>query len=813
MSLPAPRSLRVLVTAVTLALLALAPPSPAADKWIEVTTPHFVVVSNAGKGKARDIGRQFEQIRHVTRLLLPWARRESGRPLIIFALRREKDMKELAPSFWEDGGNGVAGTYASGAGNDYVAIRADVRLRDDLSANPYFFAFWGYASSVIEYSFPGRLPPWYQRGLSDLLANTLVRGKDVHLGRPIPHHLNRLKSVGQISPADLFGANWDSKYLTDDSRRRIFDAHAWVTVHYLLFGDQGAHRPRLDAYTGMLLAGQPPGLARQDAFGDLRTLTDPVAQYAAGRVLPYLAVEADLNLRDKDFPVRDLPPAEFLAYRGAFHVATGRPVEATACIESISEVDPHQVFGTEVEALLLDRNGTPEKALAVYERAIDGGSESYWTHYRRARLLYRRGASKETLAQVVASLRRAVELNPEHARSLAFLARALSDLEPGDGAVVAARQAVSLEPTAVSHRLALTKALWESGQRNGARLEAEAALSMPADHRVRQEAERLARSIRESLAVEGGTTSPPITEPATTAAGAPEGSPVASGDVAPDPAVASRVRAALEPLKGSRTFRVDSPVSRAIADMGRAAVPELLAIIGEAEYGESHLALYAMGAADALALLATDEDLPALAALLADGHLAGARALVKLEGTAVRDALLVPLSKGYVYSDLTAGLSRFQDDPEVRAALVTYLQEFGLSDDFVPGYVAELAGAAGVMEAVPVLTRLVRESRKGGPARRMFASALVALHDPLGVATLVEIFITTTGNGGQDRFERHRVGEALNGVVGESLYVSHRDHSGRPRGNFEEAADEFRGWWDNAASSLHWDEPEQRWAW
>ena len=113
MSIFAPGSVARVVLPTVLALLALASPSHAADKWIEVTTPHFVVLSNAGKGTARDVGKQFEQMHHVVNLLLPWARRESGRPFVIFALRREKDMRALAPRYWEDGRDGVGGLYAS----------------------------------------------------------------------------------------------------------------------------------------------------------------------------------------------------------------------------------------------------------------------------------------------------------------------------------------------------------------------------------------------------------------------------------------------------------------------------------------------------------------------------------------------------------------------------------------------------------------------------------------------------------------------------------------------------------------------------
>src|SRR6266571_3386547 len=142
------------------AVIALAAPSAAGERpWLEVKTPHFVVVANTSERSARDVGGQFEQVRYVFETLWPWARRGGGRPLVVIALRDESDMKALAPQYWERGHDGVAGVTVSGADKDYVALQAGGALPDDLRTNPYYFAYWGYADSVLRAVFQARTRP------------------------------------------------------------------------------------------------------------------------------------------------------------------------------------------------------------------------------------------------------------------------------------------------------------------------------------------------------------------------------------------------------------------------------------------------------------------------------------------------------------------------------------------------------------------------------------------------------------------------------------------------------------------------------
>lgn len=57
-----------------IALLALPVRAADHDKWIEVRSPNFIVVSNGSEGEARKVALQFEQIRQLFRDSLSYTR-------------------------------------------------------------------------------------------------------------------------------------------------------------------------------------------------------------------------------------------------------------------------------------------------------------------------------------------------------------------------------------------------------------------------------------------------------------------------------------------------------------------------------------------------------------------------------------------------------------------------------------------------------------------------------------------------------------------------------------------------------------------
>ena len=468
--------------AAVVAVATLAGSSIAAERpWIEIKTPHFVVVANTGERTAREVGWQFEQVRYVLETLWPWARRTGGRPFVVIALRDSSDMKALAPEYWEKGHDGTAGVSVWGADKDYVALEAGVALPDDLRTNPYYFAYWGYANHALQDAFPRALPMWFVRGISDLFGNTLVRGKEVQVGRLLSHHLRNLNGSVRIPLSELLAADRKSRYFTDDRARETFDAESWLFVHYLVFGDKGVHQAQLNRFAELLRDGRSGDVALREGFGDLSAVDKGFQYYVGRQMYSYSMIKGDLNVKPEGFGVRPLSPAAAAALRAGFHVAMERPREARALIEEARRTEPASALATEAEALLLDHEDKRDEAVAAYGRAAETGSENFYVYYRRASLMWRSGPPKETMVQIAKLLEQATRLNPEHAWAQYSLARALAETDPGERAVAAARKAVSLEPSVASHRLALVQALWTTSQEADARRELQTARALASE--------------------------------------------------------------------------------------------------------------------------------------------------------------------------------------------------------------------------------------------------------------------------------------------------------------------------------------------
>ena len=79
--------------ALTFSAVSLADVATAKDRWYEVTTPHFVVVSNDKEKDVLEVAEQFEQIRSVFQMALPRARTGTMR-LHILAVKNEKSLKQ-----------------------------------------------------------------------------------------------------------------------------------------------------------------------------------------------------------------------------------------------------------------------------------------------------------------------------------------------------------------------------------------------------------------------------------------------------------------------------------------------------------------------------------------------------------------------------------------------------------------------------------------------------------------------------------------------------------------------------------------------
>lgn len=411
--------------------------------WLEVCSPHFTVVSNAGERWAKQVAREFEQIRSVYQKALPRVRVDPAQPIIIMAVKDEEGLKELLPEFWETKDRfRPAGLFRRGPDRHYVALKTNAR-----GENPYHIVYHEYFHLLAELNIPG-VPCWVNEGLAEYWGQTSIRGKRVETGRPSESHIQLLRGE-KLLPLDvLFTVDHSSPYYNQKNKVSIFYAQSWALTHFLMVGDEaGSGREKLGEYLNLVQSDVESLEAARRAFGDLGGLEQEVRSYIHRFSFRGFRMDAPPPIGDGELVVRRLSLAESAARRGDFLVHGGQLERARVLLDRALAEDPDLALSHEAMGFLYFREGDSDQAAKWFEEAVKLDSQSYLAHYFFALSKLRSGGQEAGLEVAERSLRRAMELNtsfaPAYAELAAVYARRSKDL---DQALGIARRAISLEP-------------------------------------------------------------------------------------------------------------------------------------------------------------------------------------------------------------------------------------------------------------------------------------------------------------------------------------------------------------------------------
>lgn len=469
-----------------------------ADTWIEVKSPSFDVVSNAGEGTAQKVAGEFEQVRVAYGKVWPGAHLAQGKPIVVLAVKNEGTLRRWAPGYFETrGGIDVVSGSAFGSDRVYLLLRTDYRPAE-VEVTPSFNLYRAYVTLLLAGSFERRLPLWLSNGLAEVLGNTTVRDREILIGRPVPWEFQRFNRGARLPLQTILDARSDSPLVNKEDERSQFDAQSYVLAHYLLFGDRGAHSAALRHFLELWLAGRAHDQAFAQAFGDVAALEGTLPSYATTRILSYARYQADTRIEARRPPARALAPGEVAGLQAAVHVAMGRPVEAQAAIREARTADARSPASYDAEGLLADRDRDKPRATQAYGQAVELGSTNAYSHYRAAQLAWKPRPDAPALAAVRQRLERAIELNGSFADAYSYLAEVIVQQGDAAAALAPARQAVSLEPGESYHRVALARVLHKLGRAEEARKAAELGLQLARDDGQRSNAERFLSFLSES---------------------------------------------------------------------------------------------------------------------------------------------------------------------------------------------------------------------------------------------------------------------------------------------------------------------------
>lgn len=431
------------IVCVCFVLLALAGPVSLEAKrevWVEVRSPNFIVISNAGEKQARKTAIQFEQIHTLFREWLTVAQGHPSPVIIVFAMKDEKSLSDLLPEYWTKGHMHPAGLFAYRMNQYYAAVNLEAQ-----GTNPFATMYHEYYHSLTLPYFP-ELPTWLAEGLADFFGESQVNGNVATMGMADPALIEELRQ-NRLIPLDvLFHVDGNSPYYNEENKTSVFYAESWALTHYLMVGDKTAHRQMLVDYANALSSGATQDQAAAKAFGDLKKLQGEISRYISKFQFSYFQMKAPDEPRAADIRVRTISDAEEEAYRGGFFAIRRRP-EATQILQNAVNLDPklalaHQNLG--IEEFL---EGNRDSALASISEAVQLDPKNGLTRYLRANLTFFGTGGFPQDSQIEEDLRQSIAANPDFAPANALLGLYLSSRrQNGDEALTFAKKAVTLEP-------------------------------------------------------------------------------------------------------------------------------------------------------------------------------------------------------------------------------------------------------------------------------------------------------------------------------------------------------------------------------
>jgi tetratricopeptide (TPR) repeat protein len=430
--------------------------------WLEVQSPHFVVLTDSNEKQARRISAQFEQMRAVFHKLIPNAASDASSPIVVVALKDKKGFQALEPAaYLAKGQLDLAGLFLSAPDKSYILLRLDAE-----GEHPFATVYHEYTHYMLRKA--EWMPLWLNEGLAEFYQNTDIHEKEVLLGQPSPDNILYLRESRLLPLATLFQVDHSSPYYHDEQKGSVFYAESWALTHYIEVTDSQKNTNRMRDYAQFLIQKEDPVTAAQHAFGDLKQLQKLLDAYVQQGNFGMFKMNSGFAVDASLFSVRPVSKAEADATRADVLVYNGRTKEAEALLETTLHDDPNSALAHETMGFLKFREGDIASARKWYGEAVQLDSHSYLAQYYFAAMSLQTGG-RDHDAAIESSLLASIKMNPAFAPSYDSLAMFYASRdEKLDQAHMLNAQAIQIEPENMSYRMNCSTVLVEAKQFLGA---------------------------------------------------------------------------------------------------------------------------------------------------------------------------------------------------------------------------------------------------------------------------------------------------------------------------------------------------------
>jgi len=397
------------------------------QQWVEVRSPNFSVVTDAGERRGREVAMRFEQMRAAFGTLMTKAKVNLPVPLQIVAFRNTKEMRQVAPLF-HGKPTEVAGLFQGGQDRSFIMLDMSVE-------NPYQVVFHEYAHQLLNGNIQQQFDPWFEEGFAVYFSSIEVDNKQARVGKIPDDEYRILQQLGMMKIADLFKVVQNSStYNENGDHRTTFYAESGMLMHYIY---DNQLMPKVAVYFQLKLDQHVPvETAIQQAFALSPPEFDKALQrYVMSGRYHYYPIPAPPNISPEKYAVSALKPLDSAAVLADIHLHSPDYRErGMSEFEDILKSDPDNAAACRGLGYGYLQKQDFSRAGEYFKRASQLDSKDPRVHYYSALLAYREGGMGRNAdaAEMTKELETAISLDPGFADSYALLA--FAQMTSGDHA-------------------------------------------------------------------------------------------------------------------------------------------------------------------------------------------------------------------------------------------------------------------------------------------------------------------------------------------------------------------------------------------
>ncbi|HEY7911394.1 MAG TPA: tetratricopeptide repeat protein [Blastocatellia bacterium] len=486
-------SLKAILVIACVALFCATSRAAAKDRWINVTTKNFNIVSNASDGETRELALKLEQFHMIFSVIFN-LRDTNPVPVTVMVFKNDDSFTPFKPLRNGKPDRYISGYFQRGDDENIIALNLDANEEHPMSV--IFHEYTHLLTSKSSYDYP----LWLKEGLAELYSTFRVRNKEVTLGMPIASHVYLLRQRKLMPIAEMFGVGHGSPAYNEADKKGIFYAQSWALAHYLMYGDKSARRPQMVEFIKLLVKGLDQQRAFTEAFKmDLATAEKELRRYVGNHSYSNLIYTLSSTEGEKNMDLRPLAESEAISYLGNLMLRTGRLEEAEYHFKRAAALDPALARPCEGLGFLALRRNQYEEAAKQFEQAVARDSKNHLAHYYYAEALGSRdggSTSPELRKKIVSLLKTAIRLQPGFAHSyylLGFTALASGE-ELKEGAAMLAT-AIGLAPEKRHYVLTLAQLQTRMQDYGAAKKTLEPLLAPNSEPHLRSSAESMMKMI------------------------------------------------------------------------------------------------------------------------------------------------------------------------------------------------------------------------------------------------------------------------------------------------------------------------------